>query len=125
MAKRPDRIAERIAAIAAAEPVKVRPSSLREEPRRKEPRRPVYRQGRLTIAGGARLGCVIADVSPNGARVELDGAESLPDYVVLRIVMTGEIKRARVVWRRGRSAGLSFLVGHRVGFGSSKVEINP
>lgn len=108
------RLAQRLASIAAAPPIAVEGRCDRAEPRRS-----VYRQGRLIVAGGVELNCMIVDTSENGARVELDGAESLPDFVTLKIVMTGASRRARVIWRRGRSAGLSFRYDRQT-FGAAR-----
>ena len=120
MATRTDKIAQRIASIAAAKPIVTVAPPSKPDSRRKDQRRAVYRHGRLTVAGGVKIDCIIADVSENGARIELDGASSLPDLVLLKVVMTGESKRARVVWKRDNSAGLSYLVERKSGFGGAR-----
>ena len=117
VADKTDRIAQRIASIASAKPLSVPPPPSRPCPKRSEDRRPVYRFGKLTIAGGVIRDCIVIDISANGARIELDGASGLPDYVLLKIVMTGEIRRARVAWRRENMAGLSFLTERKSSFG--------
>lgn len=119
MAANFDKMAQRLASIAAAKPVLVVAPPPKAPPRRKETRQSVYRHGRLTVAGGVRLDCIIVDISPNGARVELDGASSLPDLLTLKIVMTGETRRARVAWKRDNSAGLTFLMEPQSQFGSA------
>lgn len=118
MADKIDRIAQRIASIASAKPLSVPPPPSRPESKRREDRRPVYRFGKLTVAGGVTRDCIVIDISANGARVELDGADGLPDYVLLKIVMTGDIRRARVAWRRENMAGLSFLTERKSRFGN-------
>jgi len=120
MADYSERMAQRIASIASAKPVAFISPPSKPESKRKEPRRAVYRHGRLTIAGGVKIDCIIVDVSEIGARVELDGASSLPEIVLLSTVMTGEKKRARVVWRRENTAGLSFLIESKSCFGNAK-----
>jgi hypothetical protein len=119
LAKSSERITRRIASIAALRPVAAGPTGSISETIRCDQRQAVYRQGSLTIGGGNKIDCIIVDASPNGARVELDGACGLPDFVVLRVVMTGEIRRARVAWKRENSAGLSFLLERRTGFGNA------
>lgn len=114
-----DRAARRVAAIAATKPVTADPAPHNPVTNRKELRQPVFRQGRLTVTGGVRLDCIIVDLSSNGAGVELNGASALPDLVTLKILMTGESRRARVVWRRGNAAGLSFHVERRYQFGNA------
>ena len=120
MADNTERIARRIASIASAKPVAFVSPPSKPESKRKDQRRAVYRHGRLTVAGGVKVDCIIVDVSENGARIELDGASALPDIVLLSTVMTGEKKRARVVWRRENTAGLSFLIENKSCFGGAK-----
>ncbi len=115
-----DRIARRIATIAAAKPVAADPAPRNPVTNRTELRQPVFRQGRLTVTGGVKLDCIVVDVSTNGAGVELNGAGALPDLVTLKILMTGESRRARVVWRRGNAAGLSFQVERQYPFGIAR-----
>lgn len=116
MAKTPQRITERILTIAAAQPVIAADPPPKPGSKKRERRRPVYRHGQLRIAGGVMVECIIVDVSPNGARVELDSAFALPEYVLLKTVMTGEKRRARVVWKSRNAAGLSFLLERKAGF---------
>jgi hypothetical protein len=115
-----DRIARRITTIAAAKPVAADPAPRNPVTNRTELRQPVFRQGRLTVTGGVKLDCIIVDLSENGAGVELNGASALPDLVTLKILVTGESRRARVVWRRGNAAGLSFQVERQNPFGAAR-----
>ena len=121
MATNFDKMAQRLASIAAAKPLLVVAPPPKAPPRRNEKRQAVYRFGRLTVAGGVRLDCIIADISPNGAKVELDGASSLPELLTLKVVMTGETRRARVAWKRDHSAGLSFVMEPNSQFGNAPV----
>ncbi len=120
MAKTPNRIAERISSIAAARPVIAADPAPKPPSKKREHRRPVYRHGQLRIAGGVMVDCIIVDVSLNGARVELDSAFSLPEFVLLKTVMTGDRRRARVVWKSRNSAGLSFLMERKPNFTGPK-----
>jgi len=113
-----DRIARRVAALAAKKPVEADPIAHNPVTNRISVRQPVFRQGRLTVTGGVKLDCIIVDMSSNGAGVELHGASALPDLVTLKILMTGESRRARVVWRRENAAGLSFQVERQYPFGN-------
>lgn len=115
------KIASRVASIAAAKPVEPAPAPAASRHQRSEDRDAVFRQGKVQIARGASLNCVIVDFSLNGARIELFGAESLPDHVMLRVISTGELKRAKVVWRRGNTAGLSFKVQPKPEFANSRL----
>ncbi len=87
---------------------------------RHEPRKPVFTDARVVVAGGRALKCIILDLSPNGARIEIEDAENLPDHVLLKTNSDGEARRARVAWRRANMAGLSFVVIRRAGFSNQK-----
>lgn len=119
------RMAQRLASIAAARPISAAPQSAGAKSGRSEPRRAVYRHGRLVVAGGVEVDCVIVDVSENGARVQLDGASGLPEFVLLKTVVTGAVKRARVVWRSESAAGLSFRVDQKMTFAKRPIALRP
>lgn len=102
-------IADRLASIAAAKPVSA-PPEVKPADARQASRRDVYRLARLVVAGGVSVNCLILDLSADGARIELDGAAGIPDYVILKTAATGETRRARVCWRSAKSAGLSFAL---------------
>lgn len=113
-----DRRAARIASIASAKAV-VADRSVGGASKRHSPRTPVYRLGRVTVAVGVHINCMIVDASVYGVRIELDGASALPEFVSLKIVATGEMRRARVAWRTEKSAGLSFRLDQRSAFGNA------
>ncbi|MGD9800078.1 MAG: PilZ domain-containing protein [Parvularculaceae bacterium] len=117
-----DKMARRLAALASARRLAVPTPAPKKkvEEERAETRRGVYRPGRLIVTGGLELDCMIVDLSANGARLHLDGADALPEFLTLRVVSTGALKRARVVWRREHSAGLSFLMERSVGFATMR-----
>lgn len=122
MPKNSDRAEQRIANIKAQKPVEVRLVPAGAETTRIDPRVPVYREGRLILTGGSHLRCVIVDLSRNGARIELDSESGLPEFVSLKVVVTDEVRRARVAWTRENTAGLSFVMGPRGEFGNAKLE---
>ena len=113
-----EKMARRLAALTSAKRPEAPPPApkKKDEEERAEPRRGVYRPGKLIVTGGLDLDCMIVDLSANGARIHLDGADALPEFLTLRVILTGAMKRARVVWRRDKSAGLSFLMERSVGF---------
>lgn len=51
--------------------------------------------------------CVVRNLSAEGARVLFSGSTLIPDEFDLTLRETGETRRARVVWRNDREAGLS------------------
>jgi hypothetical protein len=119
------RIAQRLASITSARPISAPPQSAKAESGRCEPRRAVYRHGRLVVASGVEVDCIIVDVSENGARVQLGGATGLPEFVLLKTVVTGAVRRARVVWRSESAAGLSFRVDQKLTFAKRPIGLRP
>ena len=80
--------------------------------KKREARKSVFQPGWITLDGGfAARRCVVQDISRAGARITLDeDASQLPG--TLRLGFARDAKRTRscrVVWRRGRSAGIKFI----------------
>jgi hypothetical protein len=111
MLKDKDRVSRRIAALSAAKPLAAPPPAAtgRRTPRIDD-RRQVFRFGCLVLDDKSELRCILKDISASGARVALEGAHALPPIVLLKVDMTGEKKRAAVVWQKESEAGLSFRV---------------
>ena len=55
------------------------------------------------------LFCLVRDVSPTGARLELIGAPDLPDRFDLTITGRDRLYSAEVVWRRSNQIGVRFV----------------
>ncbi|MGF1622069.1 MAG: PilZ domain-containing protein [Rhodomicrobiaceae bacterium] len=55
------------------------------------------------------LDCMIVDLSPGGARVELDEECMIPDELLLFERDNQNIYECLVRWRNGRQAGLHFI----------------
>jgi hypothetical protein len=104
------RIAQRLATLAAKPATNGEDAARTDRANeRAEPREQVYRFGRLLYGQNVEMKCIVADISEGGARVKFDvTSEGLPEYVVLKFEATGQTRRARVVWQRDHSAGLSF-----------------
>lgn len=119
------RIDKRIAAIAAtsqaasAPAIPNRPNASSRD-QRDDPRRPVFRFARLVTATRTEIACIVTDISAGGARITFEGEAALPETVKLKIIQTGETRRARVAWQREKSAGLSFIVEPKPAFGVVK-----
>jgi hypothetical protein len=115
-------MAQRLAAIAAAPQVSptVAPPPKPDRDDRREPRQPVFRFARVVLMDRSEVSCVVTDMSPSGARIVVEGAGSLPEMIRLRLVLTGETRRARVAWRNEKSAGLSFLMERTPSFGGNR-----
>lgn len=108
--KTDDRMTRRVTALAAAKPVEggALAKSVRKKSRSSD-RKTTYRFGRVLNGSREEHPCILRNVSDTGARVVFEGEASLSDEVILRIELTGERKKARVVWQKDREAGLSFV----------------
>lgn len=112
------RITQRLAAIAARPPVSVETVKPSPADGRIERRRPVYRFARIVLSDRSEVDCIVSDLSVKGARIQLESALALPQAVKLKMVLTGETRRARVAWQRNRAAGLSFSLERQASFAS-------
>jgi hypothetical protein len=111
MAKKNDRIAERLAAIKSAAPTITHagiPEAKRRAPTRAQ-REPVFKPGKIYLSKTNHLRCVIRNVSDSGAYVHMEGIHPLPTIVVLRFDQTGVVKKARVAWQHETEAGLAYV----------------
>jgi len=62
------------------------------------------------LDGGARLPCVLWDISDAGARIAAARAGVLPDVFGLFLTKDGKSRRfCRVAWRRGGQLGVQFV----------------
>jgi hypothetical protein len=113
------RLAQRLAAIAAQPAIAIEPTSAGGDETRLELRRSVFRFARVVLADRTEVSCIVTDISVGGARIMLEGACALPEWVKLKLILTGELRRARVVWQRDRAAGLSFHAERRPNFGGA------
>jgi hypothetical protein len=79
----------------------------------KDKRRAIRRPMRYTawIALGAdRLqGCVLADVSDTGCRIDVENVDTVPENFTLWLARNGSARRkCKVVWRKERQIGVAF-----------------
>ena len=58
---------------------------------------------------GLPIECVVRNLSPRGAMVQLDHASAIPNAVYLNIPVKGKSYAAQIVWRQLGRAGLVFL----------------
>ena len=87
------------------------------EPQKKAPakeqrrlgRRSVYRLASIFVSKLDSYRCVVIDLSGDGARITMETDYHLPEYVTLRFDQSCVRRRARIVWRHGRDAGLCFV----------------
>jgi hypothetical protein len=79
--------------------------------KKREPRKRLGQPAWITLDGGfAARQCVVQDISSAGAKILVDGANSLP--ATLRLAFARDARtghNCQVVWRRGNIAGLKFV----------------
>lgn len=71
-------------------------------------RRKVKKHATIEVLGRPALGCVLADLSPIGATVELVDTAFLPTKLHLRLPGATSPVDCEVIQRNGRRIGLSF-----------------
>jgi len=87
-----------------------------DEPRTKiqrEPRRQMHKQSAwITVEDGmAKHECFVLDVSPGGAKIVTDAAIEVRDRFGLALVPDHPKRQpCEVVWRRGKTYGIKFLL---------------
>lgn len=63
----------------------------------------------IAVTPERRFGCIVADISQTGARIEVNDVTALPDSFVLLLSSSGAARRyCRVIWRRPKLAGVRF-----------------
>lgn len=77
--------------------------------RRAERRVRVLKAGKLLVSEHVTLDCTVRDISPGGARIELDGPYGLPPELLLRVVAADLTIPAAVIWQRRYEAGIRFV----------------
>jgi hypothetical protein len=65
---------------------------------------------------GSLAPCVVREVSPAGAKLEVDNNWGLPEAFWLRIVGDTGMHFCKLTWRQGASVGVSFVTGHDRGW---------
>lgn len=72
------------------------------------PRRRVFRNGAVLLDTGERYTVALTDVSETGARIEFFHDMPLDEFTLTEPMMRLR-RRARVVWREERAAGVAFV----------------
>jgi hypothetical protein len=76
--------------------------------RRNSPRQPISEPAGATLHVGARVDCLITDVSDQGARLQFGTTVSLPSIFEVHCEKSGRSWWVNPVWQRGRTAGVRF-----------------
>jgi len=77
--------------------------------KRSTPRLRSFLKGRVLFNGGQNsLECLMRDMSPTGARLELSASVTLPDRFDLYLPHRDETCKVHIQWRRGNQLGVAF-----------------
>jgi hypothetical protein len=84
--------------------------------KRRSRRRPMRYTAWVALDADQLHGCVLADISDTGARIDVEDSETIPDRFLLLLSGNGSARRTcRVVWRQPQQIGVRFerrLAGH-------------
>jgi hypothetical protein len=79
----------------------------------REPRRQAHQQPAwITVDGGLTMReCFVMDISPGGAKIMTDAEIDVSDRIGLALVPAHQKRQpCEVVWRRGNTFGIKFVV---------------
>jgi PilZ domain len=83
------------------------PARLMEE-QRKHPRTEINEPA-FVSAGGSVMRCVVRNISPDGAAIDVDNPAFVPDQFRLVMAKGSSTHDCRVIWIREKRIGLAFL----------------
>ena len=75
---------------------------------RSDHRQRTLKAARVYLSDSSTLDCTIRDISKGGARLVFGDAFSLPEEFRLLLVSTNTIVPAKLLWQRGKQAGVAF-----------------
>ena len=77
--------------------------------KRKAQRRQLRYTAWISLGPKKLQGCVVADISDSGARLQVENSKTVPGNFVLLLTTNGKPKRkCRLVWRKGQQIGVEF-----------------
>jgi hypothetical protein len=80
--------------------------------KRKNKRKPIRYTAWLAVENSPLHGCVVADISDSGAKLDVENSENLPDKFVLLLSRRTSLRRlCRAVWRTRTQIGVHFEKG--------------
>jgi hypothetical protein len=79
--------------------------------RRSGPRTLMQRSGKV-LCGGFAWDCIIRDMSPSGARIQMLSSATPPDALQLVDLSSGYAHDSHVAWQKDRELGLRFVRTH-------------
>jgi hypothetical protein len=78
------------------------------EDKRNSPRHRVMKAGRIGF-NGTGIECLVCNMSPSGASIEIKGTVCIPELFNLMIDSEQIDKTCRVVWRKYQRIGVAFI----------------
>jgi hypothetical protein len=76
--------------------------------RRCVPRRKVFKGAKAVVRGYATISCVVRDLSPRGAGLQLPSTADLPAQFDLALDTGDRPRKCLVAWRTSTNVGVSF-----------------
>ena len=84
------------------------------EKRKDQPRIAAYMPARIIVPGKvSEAGCIVRQISPAGAQLDIDPGWILPQSFWLRLVGDTRMHVCSVVWREGEHVGVEFRADQR------------
>ena len=77
--------------------------------RRTSPRHRTFKGGSISFAGAAAIECVVRNLSPAGACLEVASPIGIPDDFDLIIRPEYQRRHCRLVWRKAQRIGVRFV----------------
>lgn len=78
------------------------------EERRKHPRTEINEPAYVS-AGGSVIGCVVCNISPEGAAIEVPNPAFVPSRFRLVIVRDSSVRECSIAWIQKNRIGVSFV----------------
>lgn len=95
------------------------------EKRKSHPRLEAYMQAKIIVPGKlSEAQCIIRQISPAGAQLEIAPGWILPHSFWIRIVGESQMHYCTVIWREGSRAGVEFRPDQRVAWWSRSHELS-
>jgi PilZ domain len=78
------------------------------EERRKHPRTEIDQPGYVS-SGGSVMSCMVRNISPEGAAIDVENPAFVPPRFRLVIARDGSVYECRIAWIQQNRIGLSFV----------------
>jgi hypothetical protein len=78
--------------------------------KRRHPRVEIEEQGYVS-SGGAVMSCVVRNISPAGAAIDVDNPAFVPQRFRLVMAKDSSVRECRVIWIQKNRIGLAFADG--------------